>query len=529
MTESIQPTIAAYFARTVASRENELALGYIRNGTLEWRTWQEVAAAVVSLAAEIQAAGIAPGDRVAHVSENRYEWIITDLALHLAAAVHVPIHVTLSGQQIAEQIRDSGAKLVFVSNEDLLSRFATYLDKQLSIRTHDDHRIAGELRLAGAPAKPQAITNIDCDRTIPTSLATILYTSGTTGCPRGVMLSHENLASNAAAVCEAHQVNADHTMLCILPLSHIYARTCDLYTWIVSGSRLVLAESRDTLLRDCELVQPTALNAVPFIYQRVMDGICNSTAIDKRAALRATFGGRMETLFCGGAPVAPNVENWYAAQGLPLLPGYGLTEASPVITVTTRNARRLGTVGQAIPGIENCVAPDGELLTRGPHVMLGYWQNEPATAEVIRDGWLHTGDLADLAADGFLTIRGRKKELIVLSTGKKVAPTRVEALLTASPLIDQVAVFGDGNCGLTALIVPSKSEERAASREEVELEITRCLAHAAHEEQIHRYTLLDRPFSIERGELTAKLSLCRSVIARNFAAELNANNRPSTS
>ena len=548
MTESIQPTIAAHFVRTVASRENELALGYIRNGTLEWRTWQEVADAAASLAGELQAAGIAPGDRVAHVSENRYEWIITDLALHLAAAVHVPIHVTLSGSQIAEQIRDSGSKLVFVSTSTLLDKFADQIPRDLTIRLYDDSArqppaLPGVHPVAGvADSKPPAEPGADAtfgssvlsSSSSPADLATILYTSGTTGRPRGVMLSHENLASNAATVCEAHAMAADHTMLCILPLSHIYARTCDLYTWIVSGSRLVLAESRETLLRDCQLVRPTALNAVPFVYQRAMDGICNSTAVDKRAALRATFGGRMETLFCGGAPVAPNVEAWYADQGLPLLPGYGLTEASPVIAVTTRHARRLGTVGQAIPGVENRVAPDGELLTRGPHVMLGYWQNEAATAEVIRDGWLHTGDLAELDADGFLTIRGRKKELIVLSTGKKVSPTRVESLLTASPLIDQAAVFGDGHCGLTALIVPAtcgfaNSEKPEATNERFKTEITRCLAHAAHEEQIHRFALLDRPFSIERGELTAKMSFCRSVIARNFAAELSGNNRSSTS
>jgi long-chain acyl-CoA synthetase len=158
--------------------------------------------------------------------------------------------------------------------------------------------------------------------------------------------------------------------------------------------------------------------------------------------------------------------------------------------------------------------------------MLGYWQNEAATAEVIRDGWLHTGDLAELDTDGFLTIRGRKKELIVLSTGKKVSPTRVESLLTASPLIDQAAVFGDGRCGLIALIVPAACG--LAQSKEIETEIQRCLTHAAHEEQIHRVVLLDRPFSIERGELTAKMSLCRSVIARNFAAELNANSRSST-
>jgi long-chain acyl-CoA synthetase len=323
-------------------------------------------------------------------------------------------------------------------------------------------------------------------------------------------------------------------MLCILPLSHIYARTCDLYTWIVSGSRLVLAESRETLLRDCQLAHPTALNAVPFVYQRVMEGVLNSGTADKATALRAALGNQVKTLFSGGAPLAPNVEAWYEAQGLPILAGYGLTEASPVIALTTPSAGRFGTVGNALPGIEIRIAADGELLTRGPHVMLGYWQNEAATAEVIRDGWLHTGDLAELAADGYITIRGRKKELIVLSTGKKVSPTRVESLLTASPLIDQAAVFGEGQCGLTALIVPAAhdsmgSEDGEARRQKMKCEIARCLAQAAHEEQIHRFAILDRPFSIERGELTPKMSLCRNVIARNFAAELNANQGSSAS
>jgi long-chain acyl-CoA synthetase len=526
-------SIAAFFARTVASREDEPALGFVRNGTLNWRTWRDVADAATSLAIELQAAGIAPGDRVAHVSENRYEWIVTDLALHLIAAVHVPIHVTLSGPQIAERIRDSGAKLAFVSTRELLTKFGESVPANLPCIIHDNRAFETTHQ---PPAEPGAGLLAKGGRRLqqyePNTLATILYTSGTTGRPRGVMLSHANLASNAAAVCEAHTVNSEHNMLCILPLSHIYARTCDLYTWIISGSRLVLAESRETLLRDCQLAQPTALNGVPFVYQRVMDGVRNSASSDKPAALRAAFGNKIETLFCGGAPVGRNVVNWYAAQGLPLLPGYGLTEASPVITVTKRNARRLGTVGQPIPDVEVRIAADGELLTRGPHVMLGYWQEDAATAEVIQGGWLHTGDLAALDADGFVTIRGRKKELIVLSTGKKVSPTHVEALLTASPLIDQAAVFGDGQCGLTALIVPADcdlggNEERVTRREKIKCEITRCLAEAAHEEQVHRFTLLDRAFSIEHGELTAKMSLCRDVIARNFSADLAAESSPS--
>jgi long-chain acyl-CoA synthetase len=474
----------------------------------------------VRLAAAIQANGIAPGDCVAHVSENRYEWIITDLALHLAGAVHVPIHVTLSSEQIAEQITDCGARLVFVSNDELLAKFGGRLPRDTTLFVHDKQGdytkgalLDGSTELA--EVKPAAAPNSPA----PDSLATILYTSGTTGRPRGVMLSHRNLATNAAAVCQAHAVDAEHTLLCILPLSHIYARTCDLYTWVCSGSRLVLAESRETLLRDCQLAQPTALNAVPFVYRRIMEGVRKDSVGDEAAGLRAAFGGRIEKLFCGGAPLQPDVEAWYADRDFPILPGYGLTEASPVIAVTTPQSARAGTVGRALPGVEVRIAADGEILARGPNVMLGYWRDAAATNDVIRDGWLHTGDLGQLDADGFLSIRGRNKELIVLSTGKKVAPARVESLLTASPLIEQAAVFGDGLCGLVALIVPSDCG--FAKSEVFETEIKRCLASAAHEEQIHRFVLVDRPFFIERGELTPKLSLCRTVIARNFAAELN--------
>jgi long-chain acyl-CoA synthetase len=240
----------------------------------------------------------------------------------------------------------------------------------------------------------------------------------------------------------------------------------------------------------------------------------------------------MKMLFCGGAPVASEVETWYAGCGLPLLTGYGMTEASPVVAVSTGRQRRIGTVGPLLPGVEVRIADDGEILVRGPNVMLGYWQDLAATADAIRDGWYHSGDLGHLDADRFLTIRGRKKDLIVLSTGKKVSPTRVESLLNASPLIEQSIVFGDGRCGLVALIVPSEPnratsacgftsiQDHQPSRAAFEVEIDRCLASAAHEEQIHSFVLLDRPFTIERGELTAKMSLCRNVIAGNFADEL---------
>jgi long-chain acyl-CoA synthetase len=505
-------TIAEFFSATLANRSEEPALGTIREGAVQWRTWAEIARDVRFVADLLRAMGVQRGDRVAQVSENRYDWILVDLALHQLGAVHVPIHVTLSGDQIAEQIATSGSHVVFVARGELLEKFAGRLKGGERVLVHDEQDYEQEKPLLGKPAvAPDTISHV----APPDDLATILFTSGTTGRPRGVMLSQRNLAWNAATTSDTHGNSPEQTRINILPFSHIYARTCDLYTWVYRGSRLVLAESRETLVRDCQLVHPTVLNGVPYVYERLAQRVRASGA-----PLAAVLGGRMTQLTCGGAPISPDVEAWYESQRLPLLPGYGLTESSPVISVSTPAARKSGSVGKPLAGLEIKIAGDGEVLVRGPNVMLGYWQDDAATAEAIWDGWLQTGDLGGLDGDGFLSIRGRKKELIVLSTGKNVSPTRVESLLTASPLIEQAAVFGDGLPGLVALVVPAKSEGRGASREEIEAEITARLATAAREEQVHRFVLLERPFSIERGELTPKLSLCREVIARNFAVEL---------
>jgi long-chain acyl-CoA synthetase len=335
------------------------------------------------------------------------------------------------------------------------------------------------------------------------------------------MLSHRNLASNAVAAADVFGVDANQVRLNILPLSHIYARTCDLYMWIYAGCRLVLAEGRETLGRDCQLVRPTSLNAVPYLYQKIADRIRAAVngAAQETTALTDFFGGRIETLCSGGAPLAPDVGTWFADRGLPILAGYGLTESSPVISLSSPTKHKFGAVGMPLPNIQVRIADDGEILTRGSHVMLGYWQDEAATADAIRDGWLHTGDFGHLDSDNFLFIRGRKKELIVLSTGKKVHPTRVESLLTASPMIEQAVVFGEGRPYLVGLIVPAASEEERGA-EVYAAEIGRCLSEAAHEDQIRSFAILDRPFSVEKGELTPKLSLCRSVIAQHHSQQI---------
>jgi long-chain acyl-CoA synthetase len=414
--------------------------------------------------------------------------------------------------------------LVIVSNRVLFDRIRPLVDPAIRVWVHDEQGEGQEEALlnksAAADAKAPATAPAEAQSPNPDDLATILYTSGTTGQPRGVMLSHRNLAANARAVAAAYG-GSDETRLCILPLSHIYARTCDLYTWICRGSRLVLGESRETIARDLQLVRPTALNAVPYIYQRIAEQIRASGCGDEAAALRAFFGGRMERLTCGGAAVSPEVEAWYAERGLPIHCGYGLTEASPVISVSPPGETRRGSVGRPLANVEVCIAEDGEVLARGPSVMMGYWQGvgEDADRSSIRNGWLQTGDLGELDADGYLFIRGRKKELIVLSTGKKVFPARVESLLCASPLIEQAALFGDGRPCLGALIVP-KQGATELNRAEIAGEIERCLHGAAKEEQVRKFVLVQRPFSCEHGELTPKLSLCRPAIAKNFAADV---------
>jgi long-chain acyl-CoA synthetase len=381
----------------------------------------------------------------------------------------------------------------------------------------------------------------------PDDLATILYTSGTTGPPRGVMLTHRNLTVNAIAMVEAVATNKEETRLCLLPLSHIYARTCDLYCWLYRAARLVLPESRETVLRDCRLARPTVINAVPYFYQRVADGLRGGDRPQDGAALRAAFGGEITRCFCGGAALSAEVERFFEERGLPILCGYGLSEAAPVITATNVDTYVPGSVGRPLANVEVRLADDGEVLARGPNLMQGYWKNDAESREMLHDGWLHTGDLGAWTPEGNLRIVGRKKEMIVLATGKKVAPTRVEQLLVGSPLVEQCCVVGDGRKCLAALVVPRPealraeirrrrlwvwSKRRAVTHPQVvalyRQEINRCLTEAADFEQVGAFTLLARGFSMERGEMTPKLSLRRGVIERNFAREIESMYRQAT-
>ena len=372
--------------------------------------------------------------------------------------------------------------------------------------------------------------------TSPDDLATILYTSGTTGEPKGVMLSHANLVSNARGMLAAFACGPDDLRLCWLPLSHIYARTCDLYTWLVGGTQLALAESRERILANCQSLHPTLLNGVPYFFDKVRRHVESLADGDSPGRLSELLGGNLRLCSSGGASLPVATAEYYWQHGIRLVQGYGLTETSPVITATHPDADRMGSVGPPIPGVEVRIAEDGEILTRGPHVMLGYWNRPADTADTIRDGWLHTGDLGRLDDAGYLWITGRKKDLIVTAAGKNIAPVAIESLLADEPLISQVVVVGEGRNFLAALIVPNSETLRAeiidrhipvfspaqalAHPEVLALyrqRIDERLACLSENEQIGRFALLDRGLTVEQDELTPTLKLRRAVIQEHFA------------
>jgi long-chain acyl-CoA synthetase len=381
----------------------------------------------------------------------------------------------------------------------------------------------------------------------PDELATTLYTSGTTGNPKGVMLTHGNLLSNSVACLEHEPHHPGDVVLNWLPFSHIYARTIDHYAASLVGAALLcLADSADTLVHDLADVAPTHFASVPRFYEKVLAAATSDDPEETSRRLREVFGPRIDWMSSGGAPLPVAVAAAYHRAGLLLLQGYGLTESSPVISFNTKRAHKLGTVGRPLPGVEVRIAPDGEVLTRGPHVMRGYWNNPQATAEAVRGGWLHTGDLGALDADGFLRITGRKKELLVLSNGKKVVPAHVEGLLQSDPCIEQAVVCGEGRSFLTALLVPHWDNVRRALAAEgvslppgsedhpppvvhplLERRVAAALADVSPAEQVRKFVIVPRPFSVAADELTVSLKLRRNVVLTRYTAQLDALYRDS--
>jgi len=528
------------------------ALRFKQYGVYRDLSWTGYLEQVQACAAALISVGIAAGERVGLLSENRMEWLLADLGIMTAGAVNVPPHAPLTSAQIQYQLADAEVRWLFVANRAQLAKIQAVrgeLPLLKGIVCFEDGISAGVQSWQGFLQHGRRVLPelrsklIRRENALGTdSLATLMYTSGTTGVPKGVMLTHGNLLSNAVAMNEGCPRDADSVVLSWLPFSHIYARTVDHYLNLVTGATLWLAVSADTVVENLAEARPTHISCVPRFYEKVLAAVSGADEAAAQKKLRDIFGPRITWLTSGGAPLPPAIAQSYQRAGLLLLQGYGLTESSPVITFNNPHSYKLETVGRAVPGVEVRIADDGEILTRGPHVMAGYWKNPAATAEAIRDGWLHTGDVGQLDAEGFLTITGRKKDLLVLSNGKKVAPTHIEGLLLADPCIDQAVVYGEGRNFLTALIVPhwdnvrkllrdqqsplaSSSAEELASHPEVralfEARVQCACTKVSSSENVKRFIVLPRAFSVESEELTVSLKLRRNVVFTKYKERLN--------
>ena len=537
--------------------------------------------------------GLQKGDRVALLSENRPEWAITDLAILAGGGVTVPMFSTLTSAQVEYIVRDSGAKILCVSSERQLQKIKdwdTNVPTSLqhivifdelqddSVRTFDQVCELGQGVENGDQVYQQT-----SEAVTPDDLASIIYTSGTTGDPKGAMLTHSNFMSNVQAATGVVSLGPDDVFLSFLPLSHVFERMGGHYLPLRSGATIAYAESPFTIRQNMQEVRPTIMMSVPRVYEAMHERILNSVkegsptkqkifhwsvgvgskvsqAIQQKKKpslglsmkasianklvfekLKAVTGGRLRFFVSGGAPLSKAIAEFFHAAGILILEGYGLTETSPVICVNRPDQWKFGTVGPVIPGIEVKIAEDGEILSRGPHIMQGYFNKPSDTAEAIdADGWFYTGDIGEIDEEGFLTITDRKKNLLILSNGKNIAPQPIENQLKQSPYISEIMLLGDQRRTITALIVPNYdalkefAEEQQLEAEDIPAllqtqevqrlirgEINQYSPDYADFERVRMFTLMEKEFSEESGEMTPTLKLKRSVIMENHKAAID--------
>ncbi|WP_047486724.1 long-chain fatty acid--CoA ligase [Terriglobus sp. TAA 43] len=541
---------------------------------LYWRTRR--------LAAWMQSQGIAKGDRVGLIAENRWEWAVTDFASLAIGAVDVPMFPTLTPDQTRAQLADSGAKIVFVSTQDVAKKvLGTGFEGTIvamdsgEIGLPFSDLVAGEDSSGRDAAFDQAVASVQ-----PEDTATIIYTSGTTGDAKGVVLSHGNVASNLSMTTELFRFGADDLMVSFLPLSHVTARHID-YLFYAENVTLAYVSRPERVLPAMAVVKPTIFVAVPRVYERVRQSaegkalkagglkakifqwaiktgakhrdevaqmlgepsslswkIANKLVYSK---LREAFGGRVKVFVAGGAPLGIDLAQWFASAGISILEGYGLTETSPVIAVNLPGRNKLGTIGPKLKNIDVRFAEDGELEVRGPSIFQGYWQKSEQTSEVMDGEWFKTGDIGKIDSEGFLSITDRKKELIKTVGGKFIAPQPIENKLKVSSLIGFVALQGDRRKYVAAIVSPNfpvleewaKEQGIAASDrkalvhderviERYQKEFDRVNQEASPWEKVKRFRLVPDEWTVDGGEVTPSLKLKRRVVATNYAKEIEA-------
>lgn len=550
-------------------------LCYKKDGAYTGITFKEIFDRVEHLANQLIKLGVAAGDRIGILAYNSPEWVIADLAILACGGVSVPLYFTSAAEQIAYIINDCQIKILFFQAEtqtekliavkDKLPTISSYitLDKKIAAADLSAEYIYDLIEGAKVAAKlADLVENIESK-----SLATIIYTSGTTGNPKGVMLTHANIIANVKAIVEHVELVSSDSALSFLPLAHVFERTAGYYNFLALGGTISYAESIETVAEDIGLTKPTVMISVPRFFEKIRTKVLSQLhgikkiifhAALKHGAkhqssptfmtkvfdhlvygkLRKKFGGRIRFFVSGGAPLGKEVGNFFAALGVNLIEGYGMTEASPVIAANNLKHNRIGTVGRTLPGVEVKLANDGELLTKGKNIMQGYYNLPDKTKEAIdSEGWLHTGDIAKIDDDGYISIIDRKKELIIMSNGKNVAPLEVESHLSKSRYINQLIVYGDNKQFLSALIVPAWEQiisdntklaqiehEKLVKSKEVNEIITKALekrfSALASYQTIKKFILLPEEFSQDNNELTPTLKFKRKIIYAKYGKEL---------
>lgn len=557
-------------------------------GRPDGSTWRDVTAAefardVTALAKGLVASGVEPGDRVALMSRTRYEWTLADYAIWTAGGVTVPIYETSSAEQVHWICSDSGAVAAIVESpghQSTVEQVRPHLPALRDVWQID----AGAVQSLSALGEPVGHDTIAERRAgvVADDLATIIYTSGTTGRPKGCEITHRNLLFEVLAISPGLRAlfNPQGSTLLFLPLAHVFARAIQCGA-VYNRSRLGHTADAKNLVADLATFAPTFLLSVPHVFYKVYNGarqkahadgkgkifeyaervaVAYSESVDRGgpglmlrlrhrvmdrlvySKLRAALGGRCEQAISGGAPLGDRLAHFYRGIGLVVYEGYGLTETTAGVSVNMEGALKIGTVGQPVPGMSVRIAEDGEILLKGGVVFRGYRNNPEATGEALVDGWFHTGDIGELDEDGFLSVTGRKKEILVTSSGKNVAPAVLEDRLRAHRLISQAMVVGDRRPFVACLVtidadfLPAWLAEHAkpagtavadlrddpALRAEIQAAVDTANEAVSQAESIRKFRILGSDFSEETGELTPSMKVRRSVILENHAAEVDA-------
>jgi long-chain acyl-CoA synthetase len=563
------------------------AISYKRGDTFLSLSYAQFYQRVLMLARGLLKAGVQPGDRVAIFSENRLGWAISDFGIQCIRGVTVPIYATNTGDQAAYVLNHSGAKIVFVSTKVQYEKLLAVRDQIPGIEMVISYeRFLGDrsfpvftqhqLSEISYPLKEDEKQQVEAliDQVTPDDMITIIYTSGTTGVPKGVMLTQENIIFDTeAGMKKMEKTDRIETFLSFLPLSHVLERTGGYYAALINGGHIAFAENVQKVMENMIEIRPTAMVSVPRLFEKIYSRIyenvhqmstfrqalfhkavevgrryVNRKYVEKKpvgllglqykffdrlvfSKVRERFGGRLRYFICGGAPLDKTINEFMWSIGLPIYTGYGLTETSPAVCLTSFDEVRFDSVGKAFEQTQLKLAPDGELMIKGPQVMKGYYHNQKATDETFENGWLLTGDIARIDEEGFVYIIDRKKEIIVTAGGKNIAPQPLENELRLDKFISQAMVFGDCKPYLVALLTPNVERLVDIGREEkldyIDMDelVTNSRIQEIYGERIKelnktlppyetikKFVLLPREFSIEGGELTPTLKLKRKRI-----------------